>query len=243
MWSLASELRFQCHVGGLRPTRPVRHASRLALLDHGTSSIALSTGHISSHPRLASSTLGENQKAAAKLQQANSANRFENGLVAFYCAIPRDYLSDTPLLRAMGFLVPQHGQFGAIPPPPFLSVSPLESMRSGGAILPTKGVSQRYLRDTLRKQGKMCPIPPSAILSRKGIARYGGISRTGPLSRDSPKSAKQAKTSEQVQKKIENRQKNAKMVGVPLLVSFLAIPQWPFSGCPYALPCWATPSP
>ena len=69
-------------------------------------------------------------------------------LVAPYCAIPRDYLSDTPLLRAMGFLVSQHGQLGAIPPPPFLGVSPLESMRSGGAI-PLKGVSQRYLRDTL----------------------------------------------------------------------------------------------
>ena len=26
-------------------------------------------------------------------------------LVTPYCAIPRDYLSDTPLLRAMGFLV------------------------------------------------------------------------------------------------------------------------------------------
>ena len=40
-------------------------------------------------------------------------------LVAPYCAIPRDYLSDTPLLRAMGFLMSQHGQLGAIPPPPF----------------------------------------------------------------------------------------------------------------------------
>ena len=73
-------------------------------------------------------------------------------LVAPYCAILRDYLSDTPLLRALGFLfflVFQHGQLGAIPPPPFLSVSPLESMRSGGAIPPTKGVSQRYLRDTI----------------------------------------------------------------------------------------------
>ena len=72
------------------------------------------------------------------------------GVVAPYCAIPRDYLSDTPLLRAMGFLVSQHGQLGAIPPPPFLSISPLESMQSGGAITPhSKGVSQRYLRDTL----------------------------------------------------------------------------------------------
>ena len=31
-------------------------------------------------------------------------------LVAPYCALPRDYLSDTPLLRAMGFLVSRHGQ-------------------------------------------------------------------------------------------------------------------------------------
>ena len=45
-------------------------------------------------------------------------------VVALYCAIPRDYLSDNPLLRAMGFLVSQHGQLGAIPPPSFLSVSP-----------------------------------------------------------------------------------------------------------------------
>ena len=110
-------------------------------------------------------------------------------LVAPYCAIPRDYLSDTPLLRAMGFLVSQHSQFGAMPPPlfcakppsSFLRVSPLESMRSGGAIPPPhKG----YLSDT-------CAIPsenkangcdtPSAILSRKGIAQHGGVSRIGPL--------------------------------------------------------------
>ena len=101
--------------------------------------------------------------------------------MAPYCAIPRDYLSDTPLLRAMGFLVSQHGKLGAIPPRPFLSVSPLESMRSGGAIPPLKrGISAipaRYPMKT-RQSGA---IPPSAILSRKGIARYGGVSCTGPL--------------------------------------------------------------
>ena len=32
------------------------------------------------------------------------------------------------------------------------------------------------------KTREMGAIPPSAILSRKGIARYGGVSRTGPLS-------------------------------------------------------------
>ena len=68
-------------------------------------------------------------------------------LVAPYCAIPRDYLSDTPLLRAMGFLVSEHSQLGAIPPPPFLSVSPLgEHAKWGCDTPPSKGVSQRYSR-------------------------------------------------------------------------------------------------
>ena len=64
----------------------------------------------------------------------------------------RETISAIPPYCALwGFLVSQHGQLGAIPPPPFLSPSPLESMRSGGAIPPppSKGVSQRYLRDTL----------------------------------------------------------------------------------------------
>ena len=45
---------------------------------------------------------------------------------------------------------------------------------------PQKG----YLSDTSAipiKTRQMGAIPPSAILSRKGIARYGGLSRTGPL--------------------------------------------------------------
>ena len=85
--------------------------------------------------------------------------------MASYCAIPRDYLSDTPLLRAMGFWVSQHDRLGAIPPPPFLSISPLESMRSGGAL----------------KTRQMGAIPPSAMLSRnyyleKVLRDRGGIS-------------------------------------------------------------------
>ena len=55
-----------------------------------------------------------------------------------------------PSLRAMGFLVSQHGQLSAIPLPPFLSVSPLESIREVEVRYPpSKGVSQRYWRDTL----------------------------------------------------------------------------------------------
>ena len=95
-------------------------------------------------------------------------------LVAPYCAIARDYLSDTPLLRAMGFLVSQHGQLGAIPPPPFLSVSPLEYMRSRGVIPPLKRGISAILPRYPMKTRQMGAIPPSAILSRQGIARYGG---------------------------------------------------------------------
>ena len=49
-------------------------------------------------------------------------------LVALYCAMPRDYLSDTPLLRAMGFFVSQHGLFNLIgcdTPSPFSGHFPL----------------------------------------------------------------------------------------------------------------------
>ena len=99
--------------------------------------------------------------------------------VAPYCAIPRDDLS--PQLRAMGFLVSQHGLLGAIPPPPFLSVSPLESMRSGGAIpAPQKG----YLSDTCaipyENKANGCD-PPTAMLSRRVLRDMGGVSRTGPV--------------------------------------------------------------
>ena len=98
-------------------------------------------------------------------------------LVAPYCAIPRDYLSDTPLLCAMGFLVSQHGQLGAIPPPPFLSVSPLESMRSGGAIPPPQ---KGYLSDTCaipyENKAKGCDSPLCDTISKGYCAIWGGIS-------------------------------------------------------------------
>ena len=75
----------------------------------------------------------------------------QGNLVAPHCAIPRDYLSNTPLLRDMWFLVSQHGQLGAIPPPPFLSVSPLgEHAKWRCDTPPLKrgiSISQRYLRD------------------------------------------------------------------------------------------------
>ena len=100
-------------------------------------------------------------------------------LVAPYCAIPRDYLSDTPLLRAMGFLVSQHGQLGAIPPPPFLGVSPLETMRSGGAI-PPPPPQKGYLSDTCaipyENKTNGCDTPLCDTISKRYCAIWGGIS-------------------------------------------------------------------
>ena len=103
-------------------------------------------------------------------------------LVAPYCAIPRDYLSDTPLLRAMGFLVSQHGQLGAIPPSPFSERFPFGEHAKWRFDTPLhKVVSQQYLHYTLWKRGKTRTKPPSAIVSRKGIAATLGVSRIGPL--------------------------------------------------------------
>ena len=66
-----------------------------------------------------------------------------------------------PPIARCGVLVSQHGQLGAIPPPAFLSISRLESMRSGGAIHPPQ---KGYLSDTcaipLVKTRQTRAIPP-----------------------------------------------------------------------------------
>ena len=62
----------------------------------------------------------------------------------------------------MGFLVSQHGQLGAIPSPPFLSVSPLESMRSGGAIPTLKRRISAILARYPMKTRQMGAMPPYA---------------------------------------------------------------------------------
>ena len=100
------------------------------------------------------------------------------GLAARYRAIPRDYLSDTPLLRAMPC---SYGGFGVSTWPIGCGSLPLfwgfppwgaceVEVRSPP---PTKGVSQRRYPMKTRKTRA---IPPSVIQSRKGMARYGGIS-------------------------------------------------------------------
>ena len=71
----------------------------------------------------------------------------------------------------------QHGQLGAIPPLPFRSVSPLESMRSGGAIPPPQ---KGYLSDTCaipyENKANGCDTPLCDTISKGSCAIWGGIS-------------------------------------------------------------------
>ena len=99
-------------------------------------------------------------------------------LVALYCAMPRDYLSDTSLLRAMGFLVSQHGQLGAIPPPPFSERFPLgehTKWRCDTPPPPQKG----YLSDTCaiphENKANGCDTPFCDTISKGYCAIWGGI--------------------------------------------------------------------
>ena len=100
-------------------------------------------------------------------------------------------LRDTARLSQRYPPIARYGVFGVSTwpigcdtPSPFLSVSPWESVRSGGAIPPPplkRGISAIVARCPMKTRQKRA-IPPSAILSRKGIARYGGVSHIGPLS-------------------------------------------------------------
>ena len=75
----------------------------------------------------------------------------------------------------MGFLVSQHGKLGVIPPPPFLSVPPLENMRSGGAIAPHQ---KGYLSDTCaiphENKANGCDTPPLRYYLERVLRDMGG---------------------------------------------------------------------
>ena len=80
-------------------------------------------------------------------------------------------------LRAMGFLVSQHGQLGAIPPPPFSERFPLGELAKWRCdTLPQKG----YLSDTgaipYENRGNGCDTPLCDTISKRYCAIWGGIS-------------------------------------------------------------------
>ena len=98
-------------------------------------------------------------------------------LVAAYCAIPRDYLSDTPLLRAMGFLVSQHGQLGAIPPPLFWAFPPWRACEVEVRYRPSKGgISAIRAWYPMKTRQNACDAPLCDTISKRYCAIWGCIS-------------------------------------------------------------------
>ena len=103
--------------------------------------------------------------------------------VAPYCAILRDYLSDTPLLRATGFVTSQHGQSGVIPPPHFLSVSPWRAHDVEVRYPPPshkRDISAMFARCHMKARQNGCDIPLCDTTSKSYCAIWG-VSRIGPL--------------------------------------------------------------
>ena len=91
--------------------------------------------------------------------------------MAPYCAIPRDYLSDTPCCALWGFWCLNMANWVRYP----LPFSKHAKWRCDN--LPSKGVPERYLRDTLRKQGQNpCNTPLCDTISKGYCAIWGGIS-------------------------------------------------------------------
>ena len=111
-----------------------------------------------------------------KFRVATISVRMVSPLVAPYCPIPREHLSDTPLLCAMGFLVSELWPISCytLPSPllPRVFNFPLgEHAKSEVRYSPpppTKGYPAKLARYLCWRQGKMDAIPPSEILSRKG---------------------------------------------------------------------------
>ena len=100
--------------------------------------------------------------------------------MAPYCTTPRDYLSDTPLLRAMGFVCLNMTNSVSYPFPVFWAFPLGEHAKWTCEVdvrlraPPTKGVSQSYLRDITWKQLKIGAIPPLRFYLEKTLRDMGG---------------------------------------------------------------------
>ena len=101
-------------------------------------------------------------------------------LVAPYCAIPRDYLTMPPYCALWVFGV-STWPIGCDTPSLFSERFPFESICEVEVRYPPplkRGISAILARYLLKTR-QMGQIPPSAMLSRKGIARYGGYLAQG----------------------------------------------------------------
>ena len=93
---------------------------------------------------------------------------------------PRDYLSDAPLLRAMGFLVSQHGQFGCDTPSLFSQRFPLgEHANWRCDTPPQKGYLSGTRAIPYENKANGCDTPLCDTISKRYCATWG-VTRTGP---------------------------------------------------------------
>ena len=93
----------------------------------------------------------------------------------------QDYLSDTPLLRAMGFLVSQHGQLAAISPSAFSELFPLGEHAKWRCDTPPpqrRGISAILARYPMKQGKKACDTPLCDRISKGYCAIWGGISHS-----------------------------------------------------------------
>ena len=119
---------------------------------------------------------------------AGAGEEHASALVVPYRAIRcRETISAIRLYCAYG--VVQLGvstwPIGAIPPPPFLSVSPLESMRSGGAIAPHTRRISAILAIPYENKAKRVQDPPFLYYLERVLRDMGGyltLSRPDPCS-------------------------------------------------------------
>ena len=112
------------------------------------------------------------------------------GILQKSAALSGPVLRDTARLSQRYPPIVRYGVFGVSTwrigcdtPSPFSERFPLGEHAKWRCDTPPslkRGISAILARYPLKTR-QMGAIPPSAILSRKGIARYGGVSRTGPL--------------------------------------------------------------
>ena len=113
--------------------------------------------------------------------KAIQLKRFGHSLSGPRIARYRETISAIPpLLRAMGFLVSQHGQLGAIPPPTFSERFPLaEHAKCRCDTPPQKG----YLSDTCaipyENKASGCDTPLCDTISKGYCVIWEGISHWG----------------------------------------------------------------
>ena len=102
------------------------------------------------------------------------------GLVAPYCAITTRLSQRYPPIARYGVFCVSTWPIGCDTPPPFSERFPIgEHAKWRCDTPPSKGVSQRYLRDTLWKQGKWVRYPPLRYYLEKVLRDMGGYLALG----------------------------------------------------------------